>query len=428
MGRTSKGFMASKLFRNEGIEARRDRLSGAVVAAVPPRAGLYAMVMGVGFVALLAFAVFGQFTSRTKVSGVVTYNRGFARIYPPQIATISAILVHEGDYVQAGQPLVALSLAQGRDLSGDGLAGQLGEISRQDSELARQQALARSQGGSDDSWLKAQRVSLASIIASLERQRGLAASQVALADAEAARAARLAAQGAASKHQADDAHAAAIARHTDAETLTERIASQQQALHVIEGQIAQRARGTRQTLSQLEGQRASLAGQRSGVLRADRLVLTAPIAGRVTDLVNEIGQRARPDAALVTVVPDGSSLEAHLYTPTRAAGFVHVGQEVRLMFDAFPFQKYGAGHGTVTDVSRVPADAGTIEPGLKIDEPVFRVRVRIDRVIASNALNQTSGNQALYLRPGMTLGANLVMQRRALWEVFFDPLLRAMHS
>lgn len=415
--------MESSLFRNEVIEARRDRLSGSVVAALPPRSGTYALVAAVAGVAFVLFAIFGQFTSRTRVLGVVTYNRGFARIYPPQIATIRTIHVREGDMVSAGQPLVTISQAQGRDASGEGLNGQLSEIRRQDDELARQQTLAETQKTSESGWLTHQRDNLGNVIASLQRQRDLATSQARLADSEAARAARLAREGASSRKQAEEARALAIARRSDLETLTERILNQQQALHSVEAQIAQREIATRQSLSQLAAQRASLAAQRSGVLRQDQLVLTAPIAGRVTDLVNEIGQRARPDAALVTVVPEGSAMEAHIYTPTRAAGFVHVGDEVRLMFDAFPFQKYGAGHGTITEIARVPADAATIEPGLTINEPVFRIRVRIDR-----AVEDPVQGQQLRLRPGMTLGANLVLQRRAIWEVFLDPLLRAVRQ
>ena len=415
--------MASSLFRSEVIEARRDRLSGSVVAALPPRSGLYALIAAAAAIAFLAFALFGALTSRTRVIGVVTYNRGFARVYPPQIATIRAIHVREGDTVAAGAPLVTLSLAQGRDATGNGLDGQLAEIARQDDELARQQALARQQGGSDSHWLDHQHASLVAIIESLGRQSELATQQARLADTEAARLGRLARAGAASKRQAEEARAIAISRHAERESLSEKLLGQQQALHAVEGQIEQRRLATRQSLSQIEGQRASLAAQRSAVMRQDQLVLTAPVAGRVTDLVNELGQRARPDAALVTVVPEGSTIEAHLYTPTRAAGFVHVGEKVRLMFDAFPFQKYGAGEGVVTDVSRVPADPGTIEPGLKIDEPVFRIRVRIDRAVA-----QPAARDHLRLRPGMTLAANLVLQRRAIWEVFLDPLLRAIRA
>ena len=35
-------------------------------------------------------------------------------------------------------------------------------------------------------------------------------------------------------------------------------------------------------------------------------------------------------------------------------------------------------------------------------------------------------NEYFPLRPGMTLSANLLLERRRLWEVFLDPVLRAL--
>ena len=155
-------------------------------------------------------------------------------------------------------------------------------------------------------------------------------------------------------------------------------------------------------------------------MRTNQVTLTAPIAGEVGDVAVEVGQRARPETSLVTVVPSGSRLEVWLYAPTRAIGFVRPGQEVRLLFDAFPYQTYGAGRGTVTQVSQVPTEPSAIDGELGIEEPVFRIRVAIDRL----APRAEAANRQL--RPGMTLRANLVQERRALWEVFFNPFFGAI--
>ncbi|WP_287980024.1 HlyD family efflux transporter periplasmic adaptor subunit [Sphingomonas sp.] len=411
--------MTTPLFRHEVIEAKRDRLTGVVVAAVPPRSGTYAVILALACAGFLLIAIFGQFSSRTHVSGIVTYDRGFARVYPPQTAEIRAIHVREGQVVAVGTPLVTISLTQGQDANGVGVSGQLTELARQDQQLLRQQQLAQTLGIGETGSLEQQRAGLAAIIASLERQQALARDQVEAAQVEAARATRLARAGAGPRQQADSARAAVTARRAEVEALEERILGQRRELGTISAQLAQRRVATQQTLSQVAAQRANLAAQRATVIRQDRLVLTAPVAGRVTDLVNQIGQRTRPDVSLVTVIPQGSVLEAQLYTPTRAAGFVRPGDEVRLLFDAFPFQKFGAGIGRVIDISGVPADPSSLDPGLKIDQPVFRIRVRLDR---------GRGAGAQPLRPGMTLAANLVLERRRMWEVLLDPLLRAARS
>ena len=151
-------------------------------------------------------------------------------------------------------------------------------------------------------------------------------------------------------------------------------------------------------------------------------MLTAPISGEVGDVSVEVGQRARPDQSLVTIVPRGSRLEVWLYAPSRAVGFARAGQQVRLFFDAFPYQKDGAGRGTVTAVSRVPTEPTNLDTNLGIEEPVFRIRVRIDEIAPQVAADQRA------MRPGMTLNANLVLERRSLLEVLFGPISAAIGS
>lgn len=49
------------------------------------------------------------------------------------------------------------------------------------------------------------------------------------------------------------------------------------------------------------------------------------------------------------------------------------------MYQAFPFQKFGAGEGRVISVSRTVLAPTEIQlPGNQLKEPVFRVRAKID--------------------------------------------------
>ncbi len=407
--------MTVQLFRQEAIEAGRERLAGTVVAATPPKARLYVgLLVAVGAI-LVAILIFGQYASRAEVKGVLAFDAGIARVYPTSAAEIRRIHVREGMQVAAGAPLVTLSLAQGEG----GVGSQLTQLSNQDDELGRQQQLASQLGSTETQALARQKAGLAAAIGSLERQRSLAAGQARLAEAATRRAARLAAEGAGTQRQVEDSRSAALTRRAEIESVTERLIAQRETLRAIDSQIAQRSIEAARSGAELGAQRAALAEQRAGLQRLDQLVLTAPVAGEVSDIANEVGQRARPDASLVTIVPRGSRLEVWLYAPSRAIGFVRPGQEVRLHFDAFPYQKYGAGRGTVTAISRVPIEPSALDSALGIEEPVFRIRVAI-----GDAVPKLSG-AAARLRPGMTLSANLVLEQRSLWEVLFNPIASA---
>jgi membrane fusion protein len=406
------------LFRAEVIDAKRERLEGSVVAAVPPSSRVYTWLVAGVVLIVVAILVFGSYATTAKVRGIVAYDAGIARVYPSAAAEIRQFHVRNGDLVQAGQPLVTLSLAQGVD----GVGSQLEQLANQDVELARQVELTAQTSAAESAALEQQRAGLTASIASLERQRGLAAAQVTLAQSALRRATGLARQGAGSQRQVEDARSTLISRRADVESLAERVIAQRAALRNAEAQGAQRLIEASRTRSVLLAQRAAHAEQRAGLMRTDRLQLTAPIAGEVSDIAVEVGQRARPDQSLVTIIPRNSKLEVWLYAPSRAVGVTRAGQQVRLLFDAFPYQQYGAGRGTVTEVSRVPTEPTNIDSGLGIEEPVFRIRVRIDEMAPRVPVERRT------LRPGMTLNANLVLENRSLWQVLLGPIVGSMRQ
>ena len=77
------------------------------------------------------------------------------------------------------------------------------------------------------------------------------------------------------------------------------------------------------------------------------------------------GKTVQPQQLQLEIVPENSPLRADLLIPTRAAGFVRVGQEVRLLYDAFPYQDSGAYKGHIAELSNTvvtKADVGPVVP------------------------------------------------------------------
>ncbi|MBW8784682.1 MAG: HlyD family efflux transporter periplasmic adaptor subunit [Novosphingobium sp.] len=404
------------LFRTEVIEAGRQRLSGTVIAATPPSAKVYLQVIlaVVGTIALLL--MFGSYARSAQVRGVVAYDSGIARVYPSVAGEIRVIHVRPGQRVAAGTPLVTLALAQGVG----GISPLMDQIASHDAELARQFELAGSIGAAEARTLEQQKASAQNLIGSLQRERALAQAQIGLADSGLRRAAKLASEGAGTQRQVEESQAALIARRAEVESVTERIIAQQETIRTIDTKLAQQSLQTVQNRSALAAQRADLAEHREQLSRSSALTLTASVSGEVSDVTGDIGQRAVPERSLVTIVPEGSRLEVWLYAPSAAVGFARPGQQVRLQFEAFPYQTYGVGRGTVLAVSRSTVEPSSLASDLAITEPVFRIRVRID------ALPPRAPAAARSLRPGMTLNAALVQERRKLWELLFLPVGSAL--
>ena len=97
---------------------------------------------------------------------------------------------------------------------------------------------------------------------------------------------------------------------------------------------AEKIQALRNELSTVEQRIAEVNGKQAYIVRA-------PIAGRISLLQASVGQPADPQRLAMEIVPSGSPLEAELFIPTRAIGFVEVGQKVRILYDAFPYQRFG---------------------------------------------------------------------------------------
>ena len=123
------------------------------------------------------------------------------------------------------------------------------------------------------------------------------------------------------------------------------------------------------------------------------------MAGDVSDITTEIGQRVVPEKSLVTIVPQGSNVETWLYAPSSAIGFARPGQQVRLRFDAYPYQKYGVGKGTIIAISRVAIDPAELET---------MVREELQAATAAIAATQTVVSLQSF-RPGRPVPTHRIL-------------------
>lgn len=151
--------------------------------------------------------------------------------------------------------------------------------------------------------------------------------------------------------------------------------------------------------------------------------MTAPQGGTVTAIVAEIGGPADTSRPLLSIVPAGSELQAHLYGSSRTVGFLKPGQTVLLRYEAYPYQKFGHHQGVIASISRSPLSPDAMDPQLATlaghaggNEPVYRITVDLER--------QTilAYGEALPLQPGMRLQADIALETRSIYEWILDPL------
>jgi membrane fusion protein len=179
--------------------------------------------------------------------------------------------------------------------------------------------------------------------------------------------------------------------------------------------IAEKVQSLRNLLAESEQRMAEIEGRRAYVVRA-------PIAGRVTTLQAAVGRAVDPGPAQLAILPHDSTLQAELFVRAQAIGFVRPGQEVRVLYDAFPYQRFGTYGGRIVGVARTMVTRADIAGPVALREPAYRVTVRLDRQeIAAYGTR-------VPLQPDMLLKADIVLDRRSLLTWLLDPLLGARIS
>lgn len=407
---------ARPLFRPEAVDAQRLQWLGGVQLVRPPSlAWVTAGVVCVAL-ALVAFLSLGQYTRKATANGVVVPDRGLIRLVPAAAGTVVERRVAEGQVVQAGEVLFVLALERPllSPVAQAEVRRSLDERRRSlaDAALA-QQALAAARRTALDRRMAA----LEGELSQIDLEAGLQQQRLRMAEETLARYQSLQAQQFTSAAQTQAKQEELLGLRAAAQGLARQRAALQGEKAELEGERRALPLLAEATLGGLERDLAQANRDAAEQNAEQRLVVRAPQPGTVSTVLAEPGQSVSPASALATLVPQGSQLQAQLFAPSSAIGFVQPGQPVRLRFEAFPYQKFGQQPARVLQVSRTPLAASELAalalpasagPGT---EPLFRITVALE------------GEPVAVLSAGMRLQADVMLEKRRLIEWLFEPLL-----
>jgi multidrug efflux pump subunit AcrA (membrane-fusion protein) len=145
-------------------------------------------------------------------------------------------------------------------------------------------------------------------------------------------------------------------------------------------------------------------------------MIVAPVAGQVLISEARIGKAVAAGETLFVIAPNGGKLQARLLVPSRAMGFLEVGQDVKLALEAYPFQRYGTAKARISRISGTSIAANGIEVPIIQQEQSFIV----DAELLTTSLS--AYGKTVELQNGMRFSADVVFDRRSLIEWLLDPL------
>lgn len=406
----------SSLFRKEAVNARRQHLLGEVVLSQPLSFSVLAILLVVISATAIAFISFASYARKETVQGFLSPDKGIVRIHAPRIGVVGQLHAREGQLVNAGDPLLTL---RGETVTGSGLnvdQEQLSVIQAQLQEIDLRISLQKRRREANAKRLTAEVAGLASessaVAEQVRVQRQLLSSLQMNYDriSDVVENGFISTAEYISKEESLLHSKQALADLLQKQTaIASRIVQKQLALQRVPMESDER-------LSQLASDRSNLEMREIELSSKKSITITAPVAGKVAALQAISGSSVDNRLPLLTILPRGGRLEAHLFVPTRAIGFVEVGQEVRLLYGAFDYRRFGAHAGTITEISSAIFSAADAQANLRVNEPTYRVTVRINRETVA------AYGQQFPLQAGMLLTADIVLEKQSLIAWLLDPL------
>ena len=413
------------LFRPEALAGRQQAWLGSLKLMQPLSMRLMSLFAFCAVLAVIAFLNFGQYTRKARVSGYLVPDRGILRVSAPQAATVLERRVAEGQAVHAGDVMFVLAL----DSASQSVEGIAQNLAAREQSLqgtaTQQQQLNQSQARA----LKDRGAGLQRELAQAEAEAELQNQRLALAREALARFENLAKDQFISTAQVQTKREDLLGLQSQSLLLARQRESLRRDLEAVQAQLAELPLRNEVQQGEIARNLAALKQQSLETEGRRRLVLRAPSDGIVSTLQAEPGQSVAVNAALANVLPAQTQMQAYLYAPSSAVGFVRPRQTVMLRYQAFPFEKFGQQGGQVLQVSRTPlspAELATLNLPVSVSqslasEPLYRITVVLDKQTVE-AYGQPQG-----LAAGMQLDADVLLEKRRLIEWIFEPLLSLAH-
>lgn len=411
-----QGKPVRPLFRSQAIDHQTRRLDGEVLLRLSLQTRVLIILGALVILGTGLFLATASYARMETVSGWIVPEQGLIRVTARQGGIVEELQVSEGNHVTTGAAMATLRLSS--DI-GEGNAGvALARHLDAQIEASRAEAIARREMlVSEERQLRAQRDALVREGDESRNRLATMGERMSLIQDNAERVESIAQRGFASTKMVEDAQINSLVAQQDTAEMRMMVSSLDRQISEIDGRLQSLPLDIRAADAQADANAARLAQRKTELSVQNRYQAAATVAGRVVAVPVVVGQSIEAGAVIAVLTPENSRLLAELYVPSRAAGFIRPGNETRLMYQAFPYQKFGTARGTVIEVSStVLAPTEVALQGVSFNEPVFRVRVELESEVV-DAYGQT-----MPLQPGMMLSANIVLDRRTLMEWLFDPI------
>jgi membrane fusion protein len=414
---------AQPLFRPEVMVEHQSQWLGTVLLEPRITHWMFASLALLATVAVLGLLFLTSYTRKARINGWLVPQQGLVRVFAPQAGVIIQIHVREGMEVRKGAPLLAVSTEMQSEAFGATRKEIVERLTKRRNSMAEEKAIQERLIAQQTADLMQRIMAIEDEQKFLAQEMNLQRSRLKLSEKVAERMRTMRARDIVPEPRLEDAERERIEQAAKLQSLERTQAALQREHLQMRGSLREIPLRRLTQLAEIERNVAALEQELAEAEERREIVIVAPQDGTVTGLQIEKGGSAQPTTPLMSIVPAGTILQAQLFSPSRAVGFLREGQRVLLRYEAFPYQKFGFHEGVVVSISRSavsPTEMTQQLAGLTAlygpNEPIYRVTV--------NLAQQTviAYGEPKPLQPGMQLEADVLLESRRLVEWMLEPL------
>ncbi|MES2673862.1 MAG: HlyD family efflux transporter periplasmic adaptor subunit [Pseudomonadota bacterium] len=405
------------LFRVQALDHQRDKYLGEVIV-FRSRINTFAVVCVVlCFFLGVIFLLVGSHNRKQTVAGYLTLDSGIVNIKSPFPGIVKNIFIKEGQLVQEGEPLFLLENVHGlpgsansSDAMLDVYQQRLVDLDEQWKYLEKQELLQNSDLSDTIN------VTNKNILSSNENME-LLKKRLSVSERKWESTKVLYERSLISRVAVEEFENDVLEIKFDINNLEKIIREQKNIVTQRKYDKENKSYIFKEKIKQIEEKKLEIEEKIIYVRSQTHYLIKAPLSGHVSFVNVKSGEHIGQDS-ISAILPSNSKVEAELLVPSAAIGFLELGQKVLIRYSSFPFQKFGLHGGNVSHVDKsilLPEDLGRAP--IVVREAVYKVKVQLDKDTV------TAYGKELPVRPGMTLSADIELEKRSIFEWLMEPVL-----
>lgn len=406
----------NKLFRNEVLATKKERLWGDVLLTQPFSYKLFSLAIILSVIAIITILLNGEYSRREKVRGYITTDKGVIKIFPTAQGILFQLNIKEGQQIKKGETLAIVNTAK-KNSGGDNIPKVIIR------ELNKQKKLIEHRISQE---IELHTIEVDKLKKNIDRYKsektiaiyrlGKLQERILILKSQFDKILVLKNKGYLSEQKTSDAKGKLLQLQADIQSVKQGNVSLDNKINNALFELKLAPLKTNRSTVEYKRLLLTLEQQIIETASLDSYSIKSNINGRITSIQSKVGQTVSNSSPIFAILPNDAMFQAELFIPSRAIGFIEPGKEVKIRYDAFPYQRFGLYEGIISNVAESIFLPGELPIPVRLDEPVYRAKV----VLSTQYVKAFS--KKLSLQSGMLLDADVILEKRTFIEWLLEPL------